>query len=685
MSILNNNIYTTIYDYFDFYIDTSIENKTALCIIPKISHVLNINIAEMIDNRTNKEQDKLDVFIICDLSSSMKCKITDNPLQNITYNGRTLNIPKKIANSRLAIEYATIALISHILQNELLKTNINTNLHIIPFSENTHECVSFINIEDIQMYPDIDYTIFDYLTKNFKSSIGTNIHHAFKHVNNMMNNINPEDKKIVIVLTDGIFNDNLKAIYEYEQLNKNLNISIGCISMGNNTDINMIKKFNIGGYLYIGDFISKNKNNCIFDIIPCILYNLLYKVFDNTPNTDIANISLNIKNKYDLIPEIHDVGCKYRDYNVCDCGDDYDCDYDDFELVKFDNFEVKIWNLKKNNVTKINRKLPIKIKYPLNNIEKSYIYNCITPIYTIINQHDINQEINIKINDNIYIELNLEKIHNDNKFIELLEINDNLNIISDIFENNIFKDILNFNKLIKCYNNNDANIKKFHEKKIKELKKLNDIFLNNLNLINKYNFNLSKIITKSQHELNLKSYTIDKLHIIKQKIFDKKLEMFNERNNNIIYSETSIRQMSKYKSMIYLKIDENTDKSINDNINSELCKICLHNKSIVCNINCGHITTCDYLECKKYVENINKCIICRLPISNISGTCIINIDKYEYNCIVCQNKGEIQCSKYLFDCGHVGLCDNCTNQKKSIFFDCHRCKKKVKILCSIFL
>lgn len=681
-----NNIQSQVYESFDFFHDARHPNKTAVCIIPKIQHTLNINISELISSHNHKHQGKLHTYVICDMSSSMKEQISHIPLQNVIYNDRRLNIPENISRSRTCIAFSTIALISHILQKESLCADIKTNLNIIPFSNDVHECITFTNIEDINQHKDIDYTVFDYLANKCKTGVGTRINKALKYTNDKIQELDPDEMKIVIILTDGAFNNEVKAIHEYEQLNNNPNIAVGCVAMGKNTRNNMIKRFNIGEYFYMGDFLSGKKEESILDIIPHVLYNLLHEVFSNYALSSIFNVELGLKDKY------IEGARKKRKTKPRKSLEEI---YKNCEIFKYGEYEVEIWNVESDNDEyetddddKIRERENFKsgIIYPINNINKAYIGNCMTPIYALI-YHDINPDITVTVNENNSFQLDYSSIEDNIQIIDLLEINDKLNGINSTYDKNIFSNILHIKRNLKVTNIEGHDY--LHKKKLEELKKLNNMFVKHYNILSKFEIKVMEYKPTNQHEYNLKMFTICRINDTTQKMSEKKLEMFNPRNKNELYTESSIRHASHYKSIMLLKKVGETIPHIC--CDSTLCKICLDDKSIVCNINCGHIATCGNLECMKYIENINKCIVCRTPISNISGIFKIELDEYAYDCISCRNTNlqdqthKVNCVRYLFECGHVGFCDDCTQNKDVKIFSCHRCKKKVKILCSIYI
>jgi hypothetical protein len=684
-----------ISSYFNIYCDKSIQNKLSLCIFPKSQNGVPINIGEYLKSNFS-ENKKIHVYIVCDISNSMNNDISANPLTKINYNNREIIIPDNISKNRKSIGFTTTALIGHILHTESKIANISTNIHVLPFST----CVkNYKFYENVEKNDDIDKNIFqDLLSEsNNNKNGGTFLSFPLRKINNLIQNTDEEDIKIVLILTDGALNDNEESLKEYHNLLNYRNISIGCVSMGYNTDIKTIKSLNSHGYFYVGDFLCENPNsNNLLDIMPYILYNLFSNIScekENNNNNNIKSLSIISKNFYNK-----------NDY----CKKKRTSQYESCEIFEYNNYKLEIWNVdsdydsdtefKKiksfNYIDCDDYKWDIShflndIYYPIDKNKICFVNNTMTPIYIVIN-YDINTKLyfsvtlekekgkNILVNINIDID-KLQNNINATNFFEMLEKTNSL--IKHYSYKDIFKNITGLKDRLKT-NRNDINN---YELLLEEIKNLNKNFLLHLEKLNNFlsiinNHDISESNSIEKFIVSFSKETIrNSINFIK----NKKSELFNPHNTNTkLHTTTSMRHASNYKSLISLKKSNTELVNLDDSI---MCKICMSNVSNMCNIYCGHISTCSDNECIKYMDDIEKCILCRNNRNKITGLIKVLLDDNLYDCVLCKMENKENKCNYLFDCGHVGFCDDCVNKSQSKFFDCHQCKKKVRILCKIFI
>jgi hypothetical protein len=682
-----------ILDSFDIFYDKAIDNKLSICIFPKIQNITNIEISELINKHKDKFNPKIHLYIVCDISGSMDTVISDVSLENINYNDRNIKLPEKISKTRKSIGFTASALLSHILQNEIIKTNLSANLHIIPFSRDINSYKYYENIEKID---DIDYLVFEHLVSIEEKNGATIIEKALRKINKLIYNEpkeNSEDIKIVFILTDGDFNNVDKAKEKYNKLLTHKNISIGCVSMGRNTTQEIIKQFNVDKYYYFADFISNTDNN-VLDIIPYIFYNLLNYVFTNnvkkiSENTKTLSIRV-INNTYKLKKRNKPKknmyeSCEIIEYNgsrveIWNVESEYEDEYEneierEFQNIKkYDYFDCDDKKWDKTHFTK-------EIYYPVSDNKMSYSNNCMTPIYALVS-YDENTILTFITNERS-VNVNIDNIKSNITMTQYLEILQKTIYIAKIYEENIFKNIIKLKNQISC-DKSKFNYDEHYIKILGEIKKINESFHLHLSKLSEFMNICSQISENNEYEKYIKIFTIDKILSVVEFIKNKKKELFNPRNKSELYTISSIRQASTYKSLISLKAkNENTNNfTHSDNI---ACKICMLKPSNMCNIHCGHVVTCDSDICLSYMNDIDSCIVCRNQNSKISSFIKILLDENYYRCVMCSGGHSCNNAEYLLDCGHVGFCDECVMKETSKIFNCHRCKKKSKILCRIFI
>jgi hypothetical protein len=61
-----------VLDFFDIYYDKTIKNKLSICIFPKIQHITNIEIYELINAHKHNFNPKIHLYIACDISGFVK-------------------------------------------------------------------------------------------------------------------------------------------------------------------------------------------------------------------------------------------------------------------------------------------------------------------------------------------------------------------------------------------------------------------------------------------------------------------------------------------------------------------------------------------------------------------------------------------------------------------------------------
>jgi hypothetical protein len=644
---------------FNIYFDKSIPNKLSIGIVPKISQFFesDIPMCDLIKQYKSDMQEKINFYIICDMSSSMGMKITENKIQAITYNTRKICIPDNISKKRQSIGYISCSLISHIFQKKLKESNMSGDIHLIPFNSNITYVKEYKNVKDID---DIDYDIFNYLN-SIPLGKGTYIKNALEYVNNSVKQFNDNSMNLVIIFTDGDFQDFNQSLSTYLLLQKSHNTEVACVSMGYNTNINIIKKFNRNDNYYIADFISKSKDN-ILDIIPNVFNNLLYNIINKNKYNHVKTLSIRINEK----PQFNRNKYKIQRFKQSSNNDiflfDENSSYIDCDDNTWDGYHF------------INN-----IYYPVNDNTISNVSNSLTSVYALIDI-DTFKEIQFVDNDNFVYKVNLNDIKNDSKLTIFLEILHKLKSIKSAYndsDNDIFKNIFNLKKrLFHDKNNKDLQTQIFNE-----IKKINNMFLLHLSKIKFFQKYITDTNINSKHEENMKQYALGQISDLFVIINNIKNKLFNTRDDTKYNTSTFTRCTSQYKSNIQVTNVIQTLPSINDD--STLCKICTCNISDMCNIFCGHIVTCGNNECMKYMDGIGKCIVCRSSNSNIINFVKVILDDCGYDCVNCKTLENNKKSDYLFECGHVGYCLHCTNNNKS--FNCHRCKKVVKILCRMYV
>lgn len=371
--------------------------------------------------------------------------------------------------------------------------------------------------------------------------------------------------------------------------------------------------------------------------------------------------------------------------------------YESCEIFIHNGYKLEIWNVESENdadteFEKLKRytysecddekwencHFINEIYYPINNNKKSYVNNCMTSLYALVN-YDENTKFNFVVDDSKNIAFNISDIESNITITPLLEMMDKIKKMGELYKNDIFKNLIEIKNKIKY----DRNNSEMHKNFLDEIKKINNSFHLHLSKLSKFLHDISEFNPNNNHEDYIKTLTKENLLSTISFIKNKKGELFNSRNTSELYTTTSIRHASTYKSLVSLRDRKNESKDISCNNTQQdniMCKICMFNVSNMCNMHCGHIVTCNGHECLSYMEDINHCIVCRNDTSQITGLMEILLDENLYKCMLCDKNSE-----YLFDCGHVGFCDNCVAKSELKIFDCHRCKKKVKILCKIFI
>jgi hypothetical protein len=648
---------------------------------------------------------KVKIEIIADTSGSMQEHI--ELIEEVSFIDVTFRLPKEIGCKREGAQIYTLAILGTIIKkisDNLHEINIpiQIEMEIIPFDSEVRDVLNI----DIPSCSNIGDIIINHMITKCLARGSTLVEKAIEYITSKVNLLIPT---IIITTTDGAFNNLTEVKTKWENLMLYPYVMGGCIAMGKSADKRGVSIMNRGECLVEGSFSTTDGCDNVIQLLPNVMSDLvkLCSLGENKKEIPLFVKLTSLNGKvYDVFGDVLYPSKSYcKIFAVIESNDGINILP---TIVLTDNYG-KTEEFDLNMVAPNSHIGPLlDIVVQVKNID----------LHNFDKMQKIKEQIHLKIEEIQDIQYKIEIIKG---FIEtdsqILDTSNNSIKEIENYKNNIAsikEEIINltvnrrsilieFTKQIKS---TLCKLKSFEKELEKIIPKCEEeeslirmakisIFLHTTEIKKKMEFLFGKSIEYRTTSLDVTPSAIDRtssnIHVSQSRNLRDKTSPGNQFLNRILKSR---KRKSESESESESEKEENEKK-----YEFSKCSICMDNDATLVAFKCGHIISCNSIECMQFFElfkkESQKCPFCRCELDPNIPFVPISVTKNKTKCQKCAKNNGLNCdlATFVLECGHLGYCNECKNDidtkaKESgipiKLYSCYECGVKKRILCNVF-